>query len=363
MALKIDVTGEYASAQNPWTGGPVTIVYWMRRPATTTQFQTGLVDTDDATPHASGDPRITIGTASGAIMTCTYTGNGGSNNNATTATYSVDTWTHIAGVFKGSGTTIQQAAVAVGGTLDTFAGVDRDLSINGTLDALWIGSASANTNAEFAHYAVFLGELTQSQITELQTKLPTAITGASPIIYYPLLEDGANDGTGGATYDLTLNGASIDSTNDGSLPSLSSGGPSGTLAATESGADAFAAAGDVLVQGTLAATESGADAFAAASSSGNIRLSMGIYRERGGTFASATGLRYVVFNSAHTSVIASGSSLTTDANGVAVLDLNGTEYSVGDYVPVLIAEYNAATAPQDRVVRTMFGFVPAIAQS
>lgn len=42
------------------------------------------------------------------------------------------------------------------------------------------------------------------------------------------------------------------------------GGVTGTLAATESGADTFAAAGDVIVAGALAATESGADTFSAA---------------------------------------------------------------------------------------------------
>lgn len=96
--------------------------------------------------------------------------------------------------------------------------------------------------------------------------------------------------------------------------------------------------------------------------SGDIRLTIGMNKERGGFYASATGLRYVVFNADHTAMIASGSSLTTDASGNAVIDVNGTSYGLGDYVPVLITEYNAATAAADRVVRSCFGFVPAGAQ-
>lgn len=119
------------------------------------------------------------------------------------------------------------------------------------------------------------------------------------------------------------------------------------------------------VQGTISATTSPAQAAltgVAGSASGNIRLSLGMQRERGGYAASLSSLKWCVFNGDHTAVIASGTALTTDANGNAVIDVNDTSYAPGDYVPVLVTDYNAATAPQDRVVRTFFGFVPAQAQ-
>lgn len=96
---------------------------------------------------------------------------------------------------------------------------------------------------------------------------------------------------------------------------------------------------------------------------GNIRLSIGVQTERGGNYASQSNIKYVVFNATHTDVVASGSSLTTNASGIAVIDVNGSPYAVGDYVPVLLMEYNAATSAPDRVVRSMFGFVQAQAQA
>lgn len=150
-----------------------------------------------------------------------------------------------------------------------------------------------------------------------------------------------------------------------------SGGGSGvstTVATTTSPADASitGSAGSAGVSTTISATTSPAQAAltgVAGSASGDIRLGLGIQRERGGYAASMSSLKWCVFNADHTAVIASGTSLTTDANGNAVIDVNGTSYAPGDYVPVLVTDYNAATAAQDRVVRTFFGFVPAQAQS
>lgn len=150
----------------------------------------------------------------------------------------------------------------------------------------------------------------------------------------------------------------------------SSGGGSGvstTVAATTSPAVASitGSAGSAGVSTTISATTSPAQAAltgVAGSASGNIRLSLGMQRERGGYAASLSSLKWCVFNADHTAVIASGTALTTDANGNAVIDVNDTSYAPGDYVPVLVTDYNAATAAQDRVVRTFFGFVPAQAQ-
>ena len=62
-------------------------------------------------------------------------------------------------------------------------------------------------------------------------------------------------------------------------------GITGTLAATESGADTFASTGTVLVQGTLAATESGSDTFA---STGTVQVQGALAATESGsdTFAS-----------------------------------------------------------------------------
>ena len=149
---------------------------------------------------------------------------------------------------------------------------------------------------------------------------------------------------------------------------LSGGGASGTISATTNPAVASitGSAGSAGASGTIAATTNPAVASITGSVgtfSGDIRLSLGIQRERGGAAASLSSLKWVVFNADHTAVIASGTTLTTNASGLAVIDINGTSYSVGDYVPVLITDYNAATAAADRVVRSVFGFVPAAAQS
>lgn len=148
---------------------------------------------------------------------------------------------------------------------------------------------------------------------------------------------------------------------------LSSGGASGTVSVTTSPAVASITGdtGTVGASGSIAVTTEPAGVTivgTAGSASGNIRLTFGMQRERGGYAASLSSLKWCVFNANHTAVIASGTALTTDANGNAVIDVSGTSYAVGDYVPVLVLDYNAASAPQDRVVRTFFGFVPAQAQ-
>ena len=118
--------------------------------------------------------------------------------------------------------------------------------------------------------------------------------------------------------------------------------------------------------GTISATTSPAIASvtgSAASTSNNIRLSLGIQTERGGYFA-ATGWRYTIFaDDARTAVEQSG-TVDTNAAGLAVIDINASPNWVqGDWVPVMMTQYNAALPAADRVIRTMFGFVQAQAQS
>jgi hypothetical protein len=110
--------------------------------------------------------------------------------------------------------------VFVNGVDQGTTSASRAMSTNGTFDRLQIGIVSAShSNADIAYFSYYASALSGSQVTELQTKLPNAITGATPSIYESFV-----GGSGGS---FTLSGATIDSTNDGTLPALSSGGGSG----------------------------------------------------------------------------------------------------------------------------------------
>jgi hypothetical protein len=280
MALRIDATGEYAARSILWPGGPVTIVGWFFRGGTSAQFQAGLVDTDDATPHASGDPRIALRTESGAVINSQYVGANGTSNNLTTAIYAAGAWVHFAAVFRGSGSALTQAAAAINGVLDTFSSsTSRDLSVNGALDALWIGAAGVNSASDVREFAVYWGELSPAQITELQTKKPNALTGITPAVYETFLGS-----SGGFTL---LGGATIDSTNDASLPALSDPpapgvitGPTGAPGAasiTTSAAENQNVAGVWTTTGSGAWSLSGTDASLLAISGGTVTKATGTF--------------------------------------------------------------------------------------
>ena len=136
---------------------------------------------------------------------------------------------------------------------------------------------------------------------------------------------------------------------------------SGIPSAEAFGTQVFSFRTNVALTGIASAEAFGTHSFSSGGLT-NIRLSIALEMERGAEFASASSLKYNVYNADHTDIIASGTALTTDVNGVAVIDVNNTSYAIGAYVPVLIVDYNAATAAPDRVVRTFFGFVPAAAQ-
>jgi hypothetical protein len=113
----------------------------------------------------------------------------------------------VNGVGTGSPSPIRPATFSVETPTTLLLGTDAGGSIYG----------------EIAHYAFFEGELSDAQMLELATKTPDSITGASPKVYYPLLSDTLNHGSGGATYDLTLiSGATLSSTNDATIPVSSS---------------------------------------------------------------------------------------------------------------------------------------------
>lgn len=225
----------------------------------------------------------------------------------------------------------------------------------GAADTLWISAYvqdnGLRTNTAFpANYAD--NQLTQSDGTTsgLHIAMASRNLNAATEDPGPFATNLADDWSG---YTIAVQGAGAGGTTQDLA--ASGGAEAGGSAAIEATGTADLAASGGAVAGGSATLQD-------ASFNGNIRLAFSMNRERGGYYDNATALRYVVFNSDHTAIIATGSALTTDANGNAVIDVNGTAYALGDYVPVLVTEYNAVTTPPDRVVRTMFGFVPAAAQ-
>lgn len=93
---------------------------------------------------------------------------------------------------------------------------------------------------------------------------------------------------------------------------------------------------------------------------GDVRLQFGIDQERGGVLQDS-GWRYTVFADETQAVVVDSGTLDTDSSGVGFIDLIGSPFEIGDFAPVLGTLYDDELPPEDRVVRTFFGFVPAIA--
>ena len=92
----------------------------------------------------------------------------------------------------------------------------------------------------------------------------------------------------------------------------------------------------------------------------SVRLQLSIKTERGGYYQ-ATGWRYTVFaDNTQASIVSSGMT-NTDATGVAIIDVIDSPFAVGDYVPLLMTQSTTEPSPADRTIRTMYGFVPAVA--
>ncbi len=124
----------------------------------------------------------------------------------------------------------------------------------------------------------------------------------------------------------------------------------------------------VIVQGTDASSNTAdTNAFSiaiAAAPTGNIRLQPALDLQRGGDAASLTGLRWCVYTDGLMTTIAhSGGGLSTNSSGQPTIDINGSGFTVGDWVLVHVADPNTAVAaPADRTVGTFLGWVQAIAQ-
>lgn len=371
MALRITASNARAQAPSPWAGGNFTVTFWCKRFATTARPLAALFQS--ANSDVTG-PRFVLNNTNFLVHT-----GASSVSDSSSQTWTQTDWTMYAFVVSnasgGQPTNGEFVVDAVGTGSPWTVGASYDFSTLGYPNVFQLGANSAShSNGDFAHVAYFPGTLSQSQLTELLTKRPDAITGISPVLYYPLISDTTNHGTGGAAYDLTLlSGAALDSTNDSTLPALAGPGGGGSAVSTTISATTAPAVASITgevapaaAQGAISATTSPAVASvtgSTVSTDNDIRLSLGIQTERGGYFT-ATGWRYTVFaDEARTAVEQSG-TVNTDAAGLAVIDINASPNWVqGDWVPVMMTQYNAALPAADRVIRTMFGFVQAQAQS
>jgi hypothetical protein len=98
--------------------------------------------------------------------------------------------------------------------------------------------------------------------------------------------------------------------------------------------------------------------------SSDIRLQPGLYLERGGQAASLTADRWWVFTSDLSAVENTGTALSINSSGQPTIDINSSaSYVVGDWVPLGLTVYDEGSDPEDRTVRTHFGWTQAIAQS
>lgn len=147
-------------------------------------------------------------------------------------------------------------------------------------------------------------------------------------------------------------GATLDSSAAGDL--AASGGAVAGGSAAPGGTAAVAASG--------AATASGSASVDGGAPSNDIRLQIPLDLERGGSATNKTGLRYRIFGP-DGALVQSGSALTTDSAGLAIIDIDASPYVVGDWVEVQLLDYDAGVAAGLRTVRTCAGWVQAVAQS
>ncbi len=74
-----------------------------------------------------------------------------------------------------------------------------------------------------AHAAIWSALLTDGEVAELYTKVPSAVAPSSLYVYWPMLTDSTEAKQGGGTFDMTVTGATL---NSGDGPTLSSGSSS-----------------------------------------------------------------------------------------------------------------------------------------
>lgn len=217
--------------------------------------------------------------------------------------------TAVTGISASTGTSRRIRLRMVGSTISAY--LDDDL----------VTAAISATNSNF----------TEAGYAALQ------VTGASARICptYFAVDDPAASGGVSTTLTLTTNPVDVSVTG-----TSGSGSVSTTLAIT-------AESVNVTVSGAVP-------------TGGNVRLQFGLDAERGGVYASVTGIQYWVFGVDRSTVIAHGSTVSTDGTGVGFIDLTGSPYSIGDNVLVALLKETAETSVLDRTLRSGLIYVPAI---
>lgn len=95
----------------------------------------------------------------------------------------------------------------------------------------------------------------------------------------------------------------------------------------------------------------------------NIRFQPGIDLESGADAASLSGLRWTVYAADYT-IAHSGSGLSFNSSGQPTLDINDSDFTVGDWVLVHVFDPNTSEAtPANRTVGSILGWMQAISQT
>ncbi len=140
-----------------------------------------------------------------------------------------DTWFLIVGTFtvNGSNQVTDLDVMTYNGTAEANAtptsGLTKTMS---SFDVIRVGAARNSTSTfvgKVAHAAIWTKVLSSAEMTELTTKVPSAVANSDLYAYWPLLTGATETKQGGGTYDLTVNSATL---NSGDGPTLSSGSSS-----------------------------------------------------------------------------------------------------------------------------------------
>lgn len=223
MALRFASANAIAFRDFAYTGGPLALPFFFRRigGATTARTILSLLDMDDADPDNSADPRVAVRTVAGNLISGLYFGNGASTADTSVATYDPADWDHVGLQLDGGPGEISLAEIFINGVGTGSPGTGaRSMTLNGLIDRLQFGvNSTSHSNCEIAHFAPFAARLTNEQWLALLTTLPTAI-GVAPLFYESFI---------GSAGSFTLSGATINSENDGTLPTLNAGGLTGNV--------------------------------------------------------------------------------------------------------------------------------------
>lgn len=269
MALRLDANGDYLyRTANLPSSTAFTICGWFRRRGTggTNQFLVGIDD------GAGGNAIACVIGLAGSYEFRVYSSGSGSFV-STGVAVTQDQWYFVALSCGGTGASDAQVRhAAPGATSLTTASTTGDAF---TATGYGISTAAADywANVALAGWKLYDRVLTDAELlAEMNRLTPASTTNLN--LWTPMVHDVA------ATAAKDFSGNGRDWTVAGTLtvedgPPVGWGAPvlvvgaaasgsTGTLAATESGADTAALAGDVLIDGSLAATESGGDTAALA---------------------------------------------------------------------------------------------------